>query len=152
MSGHMLNNFLGVWIMGAAVYIAASNPQLRELIFVDGKMIARHLETLSTLAEDNGLRRLEMYLSQSAEETKAFFVDQLGVAPEEIDMNKIQENWYSPEEGSRYFTSLRQVVEQDKFYFKEAEKYRVLDDINSFIDVISTLRDADVRWHLAVDF
>lgn len=135
--------------MGAACYIVCENGEVNEEIIVNGKSVSKHLDHLSSMAQDNGMRRLDSFISQSPEEADRFLLE-LGAAIDEVKAS-IKESWYDPSHGLDYFRALASLVTGDDF-LDPKDKSDTITDLEEYITAMCTLKDKGLRWHLQIDF
>ena len=137
--------------MGVACYVEANDPRMQEATQVDGKAIGRNLDALSALAADNGMKRLDAYISIPTDEAIAFLVEELGAEEAEIDEARLKEKWYSASEGIWYFSELGRLIREHTEYLTQEQGLLVLQDIDDYLAVLEQIRVAGALWHLAVD-
>jgi hypothetical protein len=134
--------------MSAAIYITAEKPSSADRIAVDGKQILVHLDNLSAIGEEHGLRRLDEYIDYAADEMLDFF-DESMLTAEQIDTLS-QEQWFDPTEGLTLINSYIDVV---KHYhsLSETTKHHCLEELYSYRAVLEILAKAGINWHFSCD-
>jgi hypothetical protein len=124
--------------MGAAFYIVAENKPEEMDIFVNGKALSRASTRLSSVAKKAGVRELMGFFSQNPEEAAEFVDDDAPALP--------PEQWFEPIEG---LTTVRALIAH---FSASPPDSAIVDDLREFEVVLQRLKDAGLRWHLAVDF
>ena len=134
--------------MSAAIYISTETPSSADQIAVNGKYFILHIDNISAIGEDHGLRRLDEFISYSLEETLAF-VDESITSSEEIE-ESYQEEWFEPKEGLEL---IKKYIDLVKNYhsLSQATKKHCLEDMESYKSVLEILVKENVRWHFSHD-
>lgn len=122
--------------MGAAFYIVAENGPKGMDIFVNGKALSKASELLSSAAKKLDVPELMSFFSQNPEDAAEFMED----AP------ALSEQWLDPGDG---LTTVRALISH---FLASSADAAVVADIREFEVVLQRLKDAGLKWHLAVDF
>lgn len=123
--------------MGAALYIVAKDKPEEMDLFVNGKALSKAGARLSSAAKKTGARELMSFFSQNPDDA-AEFVDDVSALP--------REQWFDPVDG---LTTVRALLSH--FSASPADS-AIVDELREFESVLQRLKDARLRWHLAVDF
>jgi hypothetical protein len=124
--------------MGAALYIVAENKPEEMDLFVSGKALSQATARLSCAAKKIGMRELMTFFSQNPDNVAEFMDEGASALP--------PEQWFEPADG---LTTVRALIAH--FSAAPAET-AVVADLREFESVLQRLKDAGLRWHLAVDF
>ena len=124
--------------MGAALYIVAENKPEEMDLFVNGKALSKAETRLSSAAKKIGVRELMSFFSQNPEDAADFLGEDVPSLP--------PEQWFDPVEGLMIVRALI-----SHFATSPADS-AVVADLREFEAVLQRLKDAGLRWHLAVDF
>jgi hypothetical protein len=134
--------------MSAAIYISSQVPSSADQIAVNGKHILLHIENISSIGEEYGLKRLDEYISYSPDETLEFF-DKSMLTPEQSEMLS-QELWFDPKEGLALIVQYIDLVER-YHSLSETTKKQCLEELKSYISVLEILAQENIQWHFSCD-
>lgn len=90
--------------MSAAFFISTeTSSPAADQIAMNGKYFVLHIDNISSIGEDHGLRRLDEYIGYTLDEALGYANDS---AHKEQSKENYQEEWFDPAEGheliSRY--------------------------------------------------
>jgi len=134
--------------MSAAIYISSKTSCSAEEIAVSDKYFILHMDNVSSFGEDNGLKRLDEYISYSLEDALDF-IDEPSAPVEQIE-NNYQEEWYDPKEGLALINKYIDLVE-NCHSLSETSKKKCLEDLGSYQAVLESLAKENIRWHFSYD-
>jgi hypothetical protein len=130
-----------------ALYIVLERPVAGLDSAVDGKALSRHEAALSNLCQQLAVPSLFDFYSENpavvAELLDAELFEDEG---RELDRSAIGEVWFSAAEGLQTVQTLLDHAAE------LPEAANIVDELLDFEIVLKQAVDADVRWHLAVDF
>ena len=134
--------------MGLAWYIAAEKEVAGLDIFVNGKSIAHtDEERLEQLCVKLGVSPLMDFFSVDAQETEALLEAYLGGNEEALSTP--EEEWFLASDG---LVTIRALTEYLDAHPNVLEKQQgVMDDLLEYQQILETLSQHQVRWHLAID-
>jgi hypothetical protein len=122
--------------MGLAYYIVLEKQVDGLDTMMGGKMLARHLKSLDTVARKIGVRPLSEFLSMDKEAA----MDVLGDDVPDIELPAVEQ---FPAEGG---------LETVRALLLRPEAQPALDDLQDCERILSVAAQHGVRWHLQVDF
>ena len=134
--------------MSAAVYISFESPTTADQIVVDGKHMMLHLDNVSAIGEDHGLKRLDDYVSQTMEEVLDFMDD--AMASQEQIITTYHEQWFDPKEGLALIEEYIGLI-GNYHSLGETIKSKCLIDLKSYREVLRILTQENIRWHFSYD-
>jgi len=134
--------------MSAAIYISTETSHSAEEIAVSGKYFILHMDNICSIGEDNGLKRLDEYISYSLEDALDFINE--SIAPGEQVENNYQEEWFDPKEGLALINKYIDLV-GNYHSLSEASKKKCLEDLGSYQAVLESLAKENIRWHFSYD-
>jgi hypothetical protein len=124
--------------MSAALYIVVENKPEETDVFVNGKALAGAEDRLVAAAQKLGVPELMSFFSQDPEEAADF-----------MDTDALpEEQWFRPNDGLR---TIRALLAHFAASAKTGDA-AIVSDLREFETVLQRLQEAQLRWHLAVDF
>jgi hypothetical protein len=124
--------------LGAALYIVAENSPEEIDLFVNGKALSRASARLASAAKKLGVREIMSFFSQNPGDAAEFMAEDAPALP--------PEQWFDPADG---LVSVGALIAH---FSASPTDSAVVDDLKEFEVVLQRLKDAGLRWHLAVDF
>jgi hypothetical protein len=134
--------------MSAAIYITSEQPSAVDSIAVNGKYFILHMENISVIGEDHGLKRLDDYISYTLGEALAF-TDESITPREQIEEN-YQEQWFDPAEGLALIEQYIDVV-TNYHSLSATSRTQCLEDLQGYKSVLEILAQENIRWHFSCD-
>lgn len=135
--------------MSAAIYISTETP-LAEIdeIAVNGKYFILHIDNISAIGEEHGLKRLDEYIGYTLDETLEFMVDSSDLH-DSIRENH-EEDWFDPKEG---YSLIKKYIDLVKSYhsLSDTSKKHCLEDLESYKKILEVLTKHNIRWHFSCD-
>ena len=131
--------------MGVAYYIEFDNEAL-DVDQIDGKAVARAMDSLNALALELGIKPLEEFMGQSMDDIG----DMLG---EDIELQDVEDgaaSWFEPREGLTVLETLIAALQAEPGRVKASKA--VVEDLQSYRDALLAAQKHGARWHLAIDF
>ncbi|WP_394240375.1 hypothetical protein [Halopseudomonas laoshanensis] len=134
--------------MGLAWYIAAEQEIAGLEMFVNGKSIAHtDEERLEQLCLKLGVSPLMDFFSVDAQETEALLEAYLG--GDEEPLSTPEEEWFAAADG---LITVRALADYLGSHPDVLEKQQdVMEDLREYQQILETLNQHQVRWHLAID-
>jgi hypothetical protein len=124
--------------MGVAYYVSfeKSIEGIDPSILVDGKRLAQHSETLSTIAEHSKVSSLESFI---------------GGIPDLEDVEEIEtdEQWFDPQEGLRTAKIFIEFLMKHANVVSHQES--VIEDLSNLKAALEFAQIHNTLWHLAID-
>jgi hypothetical protein len=135
--------------MAASMYIVVEGEDPGFDIFVNGRSLARHEDTLERLALRLGVRPLIEFFS--ADENSMSLLIEEGAGNPELMRRLPPPQWYAPADG---LTTVRALVEalRDEPQLLGTEGAQVLAELGEYVVVLEKAQARQVRWHLAVSW
>lgn len=131
--------------MSLAYYIVLDNDDPGFDTFVNGKALAHAVEELDIICAQAGLRKVDDFMGQSAEE----LADLLDEDVELPDGEASDAVWFDPEEGIALFDALGKAIKAHPETLRTPDA--VLEDLAEYRDVLEKAKAIGARWHLAID-
>jgi len=134
--------------MSAAIYISTEKPSIADQIAVNGKYFILHIDNISAIGEEHGLKRLDDFISYSLEETLEF-IDE-SITPRDEVEKAYCEQWFDPKEGLEL---IMKYIELVKSYhsLSDSGKNQCLEDLEIYRSVLEILANKNIRWHFSHD-
>ena len=118
-------------------------------IFVNGRSLARHEDSLERVALRMGVRPLIEFFS--ADENSMSLLIEEGAGNQELVQRLPPPQWYSPEDGLATVQALIHAL-QDEPQLMGTEGAQVLSELREYEVVLEKTRVRRMRWHLAVSW
>jgi hypothetical protein len=134
--------------MSAAVYISAESPSAADKIAVNGKYFVLHIDNISTIGEDHGLKRLDEYISSTLDDVLELADE--SITPREKIQENFQEQWFDPGEGLALIDNYIDLV-KNYHSLSETSKSQCLEDLQGYKAVLEILAKENIRWHFSYD-
>jgi len=133
--------------MSVAYFILLDNREPGFDTFVNGKFLAQDAKALIKIARKLNLKTLDDFCSMSPVEARAVLEDLGG----DVDNAEFpEEQWYLPEEGLTWVTTVTNYIKTDPSAVRNAEN--VLSDLAEYKEVLTNAKRIGARWHLQVDY
>ena len=133
--------------MSLAYYIVL-NPEIVGFdAYVNGKALANaDQQSLAKICQTLGVRPLEEFLSQNADELAEFLEDEDIEAPNQLEA----EQWFSAEDGLATVHALSKYLSENPKALKKVSAIR--EELDEYAAVLERVKQEKVQWHLAIDF
>ncbi len=118
-------------------------------IFVNGRALARHDDSVEKLALSLGVRPLIEFFS--ADENSMSLLIEEGAGNQELVKRLPPPQWYFGSEGLATVEALIGAL-QDEPYKLGTEGPQVLEELREFARVLKKTEERGFRWHLAVSW
>ncbi len=131
-----------------SIYIAIKNKSEADALPNDGRALILHIDAISAIGKDAGLKRLDEYVFAPLDEISEFLVDS-GLTDEELE-NAQPEVWYEPEEGRK---TIDEYIRVTKNYhtLSETTKGQVVPELEQFRNILRVLSKENNKWRLQYD-
>jgi hypothetical protein len=127
--------------MSLAYFISVNHADPSFDTFVNGKFVAREVETLNQLAAQLGVMSLDDFLSLDESLAEEFDIDASN-APVNV--------WFTAEQGLETIAILIKHLAQNA---KAVENVKgILGDLHEYQTVLNQVKAKGLRWHFEVDF
>ncbi|WP_022961676.1 hypothetical protein [Halopseudomonas pelagia] len=134
--------------MSLAWYIAAERDVAGLDIFCNGKSIAHSdEERLEQLCLELGVSPLMDFFSVDPQETENLLEAYLD--NDEEPLSTPEEQWFPAADGLVTIRALYNYLTEHPGQLENQQA--VLDDLSEYLRILQTLRQHQVRWHLAID-
>ncbi|MFZ6655342.1 hypothetical protein [Undibacterium sp. TJN19] len=131
--------------MSVAYYIVLDSDEANFDSFVDGKAVAHAIEDLNAICEHTGLPILESFVGQSIDDLE----DMLGEDIELPEGESGEHVWHTAEAGITYIDALMAAIRNSQHDLAALDD--VLEDLQEYKNVLEQAKEADMKWHLALD-
>jgi len=128
--------------MGVAYYIVVDQDDLDLISDIDGKSVAKAMEALTALASELGVPSLDSFMGQSMD-------DMADLLDEDFEMEDGEAKWFEPHEGIAVIDALLNALAAEPNRIKNAG--RVIEDLESYKAALTSAKNSEARWHLAID-
>ena len=118
-------------------------------IFVNGRAMARHEDSLEKLAQALGVRPLIEFFS--ADENSMSLLIEEGAGNIELLKRLPPPQWYQGREGLETVMALIDELVEDPYQLG-TEGPQVLEELQQYARVLAKTDDRGMRWHLAVSW
>lgn len=118
-------------------------------IFVNGRSLARHEDSLERIALRTGVRPLIEFFS--ADENSMSLLIEEGAGNQELVQRLPPPQWYSPEDGLATVQALIHALQHEP-QLMGTEGAQVLSELREYEIVLEKTRVRGLRWHLAVSW
>ena len=118
-------------------------------IFVNGRALARHEDSVEKLALSLGVRPLIEFFS--ADETSMSLLIEEGAGNAEIIKRLPPTQWYFGSEGLATVEALVEAL-KDEPHKLGTEGPQVLEELDEYARVLEKTENRNLRWHLAVSW
>jgi hypothetical protein len=135
--------------MAASMYIVVEGEDPGFDIFVNGRALARHDDSVEKLALSLGVRPLIEFFS--ADENSMSLLIEEGAGNQELVKRLPPPQWYFGSEGLATVEALIGAL-QDEPYKLGTEGPQVLEELREFARVLKKTEERGFRWHLAVSW
>jgi len=135
--------------MSAAIYISSETP-IPEIdsIAVNGKYFILHIDNISTIGEEHGLKRLDEYIGYTLDETLEFMNTSSDL--HDTIREHYEEEWFDPSEGHDL---IKKYIDLIKNYhsLSDTTKKHCLEELESYKMVLEVLTKRNIRWRFSFD-
>ena len=135
--------------MAASMYIVVEGDDPGFDIFVNGRALARHEDSVEKLALSLGVRPLIEFFS--ADENSMSLLIEEGAGDSELIRRLPPTQWYAGGEGLATVAALTGALREVP-HLLGTEGPQVLEELEEFARVLRKTDDRGLRWHLAVSW
>jgi hypothetical protein len=135
--------------MAASMYIVVEGDDPGFDIFVNGRALARHEDSVEKLALSLGVRPLIEFFS--ADENSMSLLIEEGAGDRELIKRLPPPQWYFGSEGLATVTALIDAL-KDEPQKLGTEGPQVLEELQQYARVLEKTEAKGLRWHLAVSW
>jgi hypothetical protein len=135
--------------MAASMYIVVEGDDPGFDIFVNGRALARHEDSVEKLALSLGVRPLIEFFS--ADENSMSLLIEEGAGNSELIKRLPPTQWYGGGEGLATVAALTGALRGEP-HLLGTEGPQVLEELEEFARVLRKTDDRGLRWHLAVSW
>ena len=136
-------------MMAASMYIVVEGEDPGYNIFVNGRALARHEDSLEKLALQIGARPLIEFFS--ADENSMALLIEEGAGDAELMRRLPPPQWYAATDGLKTVAALARELELDP-QLLGTEGRAVLGELQEYAEVLTKTEAHGLRWHLAVSW
>ncbi|MEM7016772.1 MAG: hypothetical protein AAF512_05455 [Pseudomonadota bacterium] len=130
--------------MSVAYFIVLDNAEVDFDASVDGKSITPVLDELMGFCKKHHLKTLDDFYGQGAGDVFDEF-DEL----DDLELPEQDAVWFDAEEGIEWISALIAALNHENPPFLSDA---ILEDFNDYMVVFKNAKNANVKWHLALDF
>jgi hypothetical protein len=135
--------------MAASMYIVVEGEDPGFDIFVNGRLLARHEDTLERLALRLGVRPLIEFFS--ADENSMSLLIEEGAGNQDLLRRLPPPQWYAPGDGLATVCALRNALAEEPLLLG-SDGELVLGELREYAAVLMKTEARGMRWHLAVSW
>ena len=121
--------------MSVAYFITVNSEDPGFDVFVDGKTLARELETVNRIASELGLNAVEDFAAQDLSDFGG---------PDSSD------TWFDASEGVQWASAIRERLDSDLNV--SAGDDALIEDIDDYLRVLREAEKRSLKWRLELDF
>lgn len=121
--------------MSTAYFIVLDNDEPDFDVFVDGKMLTKHLDTVNKVEKSLGLKHFEDFACQDFSE--------FGGPDMEVQ-------WFEAVEGEDWASAIVGKLREEPESILDAAA--VINDLEDYLRVFKEAEKQGLRWHLELDF
>ncbi len=126
--------------MSLAYFIVLNHEEPGFDPFVSGKFLAHAADDVNKIAEQNGLKLIDDWVSQD-----------LGDYSDEFEgIGDTEPRWFSPQEGVEWVNALKGQLNEHADAVENLDG--VLSDLEEFREVLQKAQSKQIQWHLEMDF
>jgi hypothetical protein len=135
--------------MAASMYIVVEGEDPGYNIYVNGRMLARHEDSLERLAQRLGVKPLLEFFSADVNSMSVLIEESGGNADALPALMPPQ--WYPPDDGLRTVRALIEALD-DEPQQMGSEGGQILIELREYENVLAKTAQKGLRWHLAVSW